>query len=514
MIPDEGRSRLRTRGAIGIVSLIALLLVSGCGDSQGVWPRYKLERAMYEARQQVALAGLQDQSGQIVNRAHMREAYDQVVSLFKELASDPDMRDSAIFAIGGEALMQLADLYLDDSLFDEASNQFEYVVNDDRFQVQYHRIALMGLGRLREQKSDYLAAATRYRNLLESFYPPFGGEGVNKGVLQLPNRLIAMAKVRVPDSLAAWEEFAKSYYTKLAADYPGTQVGMAAIGELAKTYTQKGEWETAIQTLETATDTSGAILPPYWIDIGEISSDRLGDTARALETYAKVSETFPDSPFRVDADLKRVKILMARKQYASAREVLAALKKEFSERPAAILPAQLLYAIAFESEGNWERAKNEYLYLITTYPESIQAVEAALAIAHHFVETNETGREAEWYNRADELAAALTDSRRFNASIIGSAMDSRVEIAVEQKQWDDASDRLSDIVKAFTPYTPAGAVALIRLGWLDLRERADTAGAADAWQRFLKAYPDHPQSDTLRQVMDKWPSTYKQDLSS
>jgi hypothetical protein len=205
---------------------------------------------------------------------------------------------------------------------------------------------------------------------------------------------------------------------------------------------------------------------------------------------------------------------MRRKEHAQARNLLSTLKEKFADRPAVMLAAQLLFASAVEAEGNWERAKNEYLFLITTYPQSLEAVQAALAVAHHFVRSGETGRVSEWYNRADELAAELARPDRYSPNMAGTAMDLRVAIAGEQKHWDDVASRLNDIVNAFSERSSAGGQALFRLGVLHLRERADTASAAAAWRRFMQAQPNHPQVSRLRDEMNKWPSTYNQDLGS
>jgi len=505
----------QTAGKIAAAaSALAVLALGGCGDHDNVWPRYQLERSLYGARQEMALSSLQSESGRPQTSPALVAAYERTVDMFRHVTEGSTEADSAVFAIGGEAIMQLANLYLTDSNWTEARARFEQIIDEPRFQPQYQRMALMGLGRIAEQTGDYAFAAAHYRSLLDAFYPPVGDAGVNQDVLALPRHLVALADREFPDSVSAWEQFASKYYDSLAMAYPATEIGVAALGEKAKLETQLGRWQEAITTLERATDTSGTIIPPYWIDIGEISAGRLGDTDRAISVYAKVAEAFPDSPFRADADLKRCQLLMKRKDYAQVREILSELKDEFEDRSAAILPAQLLYASAFEAEGNWERAKNEYLYLVTTYPTSLQAVEAALAVARHFVASGETGREAEWYNRADELAAELAQPRRYSATTVGRAMDLRVGIAVEQKKWDAAATRLGDIVNTFTERSPAGAVALVRLGWLNLRERADTLAAGQAWRRFLDAYPTRPEGDALRQEMNKWPNNLKQDLSS
>jgi tetratricopeptide (TPR) repeat protein len=497
-------------------AVFLLLVAGGCGDATGVWPRYKLERAYYQAQKELDRADLQGKSGQPADLPALQSAFARVVELYRQNSSEAGAGtvDSVVQVLGAQAYLRLADVFVADSEFRAAANRYDTVASDARFPAQYRHMALMGLGRMDEQLGDDLLAARHYRQLLDSFNPPVGDGGVNREVLALPRRIIAIGRDHAPDSVPGWESRAIAYYDSLARAYPYTDVGLAALGELGTLYAEKEQWQDVIATLNRASDTTGAIMPPYWIDIGEITADRLGDTARALEIYGRVAQTFSESPYRVDADLKRAQIYMRRGQYAEARDLLATLKDKFEDRPAVILAAQLLFASAVEAEGNWERAKNEYLFLITTYPQSLEAVQAAMAIAHHFVQSGETARVDEWYNRADELAKDLARPDKYPPAVAGKAMDYRVSVAAEQKHWDDVAARLGDIVNTFSDRSNPGANALFRLGLMELRERADTAAAAAAWHRLMTAQPNHPQLDLLRSEMKKWPSTYNQDFAS
>lgn len=505
-------------GAAGVVALAAAFIfvfgLSGCGDSTGVWPRYQLERAYYKAQKELDRADLLGKSGQAADLPALRAAFEDVVELYARTASEFGADDTTLNLLGAQAYLRLADIYAADSGWNLAAHQYEIVAAGDQFAAQYKNMALMGLGRMNERLDNYLAAAHQYRTLLQTLYPPVGTGGINRDVMALPRRLILIAKDHVSDSSSVWEAEAFRYYNSLAEAYPHTEVGMAALGELGTLYAQKQDWQRVIATLKRAADTTGAIMPPYWIDIGEITANQLHDTVRALDIYAQVASAFSESPFRVDADMKRAQIHMRRGEYSDARTLLVSLKEQFPDRPAVMAAAQLMFASAVEAEGNWERAKNEYLVLTTTYPRSLEAVHAALAIAHHLARSGETDRVDEWYNRADELAAVLARPDRYAPAMAGTAMDLRVSIAGERKQWDDVAARLNDIINAFSDRSSAGGQALYRLGLLHLRERADTAAAAVAWRRFLEAQPNHPQLQVLRDEMNKWPSTYNQDSAS
>jgi len=76
--------------------LAFLSLVLACGDSQGTWPRYQLEKQFFKAQQSWSKAQLQVQSGQTIAKddlaakaLHRMEEF-AITSLF--ILSDDDSR--------------------------------------------------------------------------------------------------------------------------------------------------------------------------------------------------------------------------------------------------------------------------------------------------------------------------------------------------------------------------------------------------------------------------------------
>jgi hypothetical protein len=93
-------------------------------------------------------------------------------------------------------------------------------------------------------------------------------------------------------------------------------------------------------------------------------------------------------------------------------------------------------------------------------------------------------------------------------------MNMRVAMAIERDDWDAVATCLTDLAERFGPGSTLGAAALLRLGWLHLDERADTAAAGAAWQKLIEAHPEHPQSDSVKAEMNKWPTTRNTDSLS
>lgn len=495
---------------------IAIMVVSGmllsCGDSEGRWSKYQAQKSFFEAQHAMSQAELSLSSGQSVDREELSSSLKDALVNFNNLNSELTDADSVLLIMASQAYLGLGRIYAESNNWSDAVQLYRSLSEDLRFPHRYRTVGLMQLGRGYETQGQPIEAVSAYRELMVLFYPPESGSGVNLEVLRLGRRIVNIGARLLLDSLSSWREQSELYYDSLATGHPHTMLAVAAMGELASIQRDFGEWAKVLATLGRATDSAGEIAPAFRIDMAEIFAGRLYDTASALSIYDEIENEFPESVFRVDAELKRVQILMRRKQYREIRERLKALKDQFADRPGVMVPAQFAYAKSFEADGDFVRAKVEYQYLASHYPRSIQAVDGALVIARHAHAVGQSATATQWYDKADQMSSVLAGSDNVSAAVAGRSMELRAIIAIERERWDEAALRLGDITRAFDPRSPLCANALIRLGWLHLSKRVDTLAAAAAWTTFIKAFPGDPQADSLRIKMSTWPEIYIQDL--
>lgn len=495
------------------IGLLAILVVLGsCGDRRELWTRYQAQKSFFKAQQAISRAELSMESGQPVNREDLGSRLEDALMKFNRLESEFTEADSTLLTMASQAYLGLARLHeeADDGL--RALEVYGTLFDDARLPHHFRNIALMRMGRGYERQNQHLEAVSVYRRLMASFYPPESRSGVNREVLGLGRRIVNIGSRLYPDSLSSWREQSELYYDSLAINHPYTVLSIAALGELASIRRGFGEWDLVLATLERATDSAGVIAPAFRVDMAEILAGRLFDTSAALLIYDEVEGAYPESVFRIDAELKRVQILMRRREYGEVRDRLEVLKEEFEDRPGVVIPAQFAYARSFEAEGDFARARAEYQYLASHHPRSLQAVDGALVIARRAHVDGQSSMATQWYDKADQMSADLAGSGNVSEAVAGRSMEIRAIIAIERERWDEAALRLGEITRAFDPRSPLAANALIRLGWLHLSRRADTLAAADAWTRFIKAFPGDPQTDSLRIKMSTWPKIYTQDL--
>lgn len=510
----QARARNRSlRGAV-LLCVMAGGLCAACGDSEGVYARYQLEKKFFRAQQVWSRAELQAESGQQPDTAIVLASHEAVLAEFSAARPALSAGDSTLFAYAARTAIQLIEAYSAEEKWQAAARYQEFIASDTLFPLAVRHRALFGWAESCERQGRVAEACALYRQLLASFYPPWSEGGVNMEVLTIPSRMVALAQRDMPESLAAFRDFGRPYYDSLAVRFPQTELGVLALGELGKLYGQEERWQEAIATLKRGTDSTGTVFPSYRIDIGEILASRLHDTAGALREFKDVAVSLPQTPFRVDADLKTAAIWMKRGRFEEAQALLGETKTALQDNPGAQLSVGPLLARAFAAAGNRERARAEFSYLIAHFPRTLQAVEAALALAELHAQSSEPGASQEWYDKADRLAADLILDREASPQTRGTAMNVRASLAVQSKRWDDAAVLLADIVGAFSPASPAGASALVRLGWLELQERHDTLAAARAWQVFLSAHPRHPDGEPLKSEMNKWPERYRENATS
>lgn len=492
-----------------VTVLTVLACAVACADRDGLYARYQLEKKFFEAQQVWSRSQLQTGAGPPSGLGEMRTQFVAVLDEFSAARPTLGPGDSVLFAYAAQAAFRLTDEFVTNGLWHDAAQYQELVAGDSLFPKALRHRALFGWAESYERLGRMPEACALYKRLSASFYPPQAEGGVNVEVLRIPNRLAALAAQFMPESLSAFRAYGESYYESLSGSFPQSDLGFESLGELGKLYGQQGRWDDVMSTLERATDSNGAVLPAYRIDIGEILAGRMHDTAKALSIFKEVAESLPESPFRVDADLKTAAIWFRQGRQSDVQALLLATKRQFLDRSGVQVAVQPLLARSFDAAGNWERARAEFSYLVTTYPRTLQAVEASLVIAERHMQDSEKTAAAEWYSRADRLAVDLISSDESSGQVQSAAMNIRASLAIRMQRWDDAALRLSEIAQTFSSASPVGASALLRLGWLQLRERHDTLAARGAWQAFLLAYPDHPDGVPLKSEMSKWPDKFK-----
>lgn len=481
--------------------------LAGCStDAQS--SRYKLEKQFFEVEQAWSKAELAGKSGNPVSTSELRANLESALDNFATARPQLGAGDSLLFGYAAGATQHLVQLLNAEQQWDEASKVQKQIATDTLFPMAVRHRALYGWASAYENAGRIAEACDLYRQLVLSFYPPVAEGGVNSDVLELPSRRVALAQNALPESLATYRSFGVQYYDSLAAGFPHTQLAFQALGELARIYGSQGQWDLAITTLGRAADTAGQVFPAYRIDQAEIWAGQIHDTARALKALADLSRELATSPFRIDADLKTADILFRRGQYQDVQKLLSETKTDLG-MPDADLAVGLLLARSYAMAGDRERARAEYAYLVTAFPHSLQAIEAAVATAQLNKDKNDTALATQWLARADSLAMDLVTFPGSPPKVVASALNARASLAVESKRWNDAATHLSSIAQTFGPEAPEGASALLRLGWIQVRELHDTLGAAQSWGAFLAVHPNHPDGAGIKTEMNKWPDRYR-----
>ena len=145
---------------------------------------------------------------------------------------------------------------------------------------------------------------------------------------------------------------------------------------------------------------------------------------------------------------------------------------------------QKYLALSYDRQGNWDRAEDEYQWLITNFTNTEEAFEAYLTIADHYNQVGNADLKNTWYRKADDFYAKM---QRENAGtpLEASAISYRAEVARRLEQWETAAKRLEELYRRF-PNEESGQRGLANAIVL-YRDKLNNKAKADSLKLLMKA---------------------------
>ncbi len=434
----------------------------------------------------------------------MINAYLQVVRTFELNFSDLNSKDSLTETerkashLAGKSLIEVAFLY------DRKHDERAVIETLDGFSERFPRnrdqkaLALLQLGRKHVNAGDMSRARTAWTRLLDDFYPPADTElHPNTDVLSLPVEL-ARLYYDLEDSQQGEEQldFAEEYYRRIIDEFRHSPLGMTTVRYLADTYMLRDRPGEAIALLETVTDSTGTIYGTAQLLIAEIYFSSLGDTAEARRRYEAIVESDSDSLSHPQAYLQLARIEFMSGNLAECRKHAATLRDRFGDYKAIQPQVQRLVAQSFDKEGDFSRAFSEYQWLITSFPESKEALETYTYLPEFLRRNEQANLAAEWQDKALRFLSD-TKSENQGTSYGLSAHSSLINLLVELEMWDESASEL-EMLQASYPRSAAGAQALAKAGSIYMERLNMKDRARQSFERQLDLYPNLPISEEAR----------------
>ncbi len=463
---------------------IMLFSIFSCSNQDEIVLRYQVEKNLYnsERLRQVLFINLKAASPDDFKK--VMDSYQQVVSLASR-AKAPVERD--IQDLAASAQLRIAELYLRQKNPDSALSALQLILNNYPQSQSQNKNALLGIAKIYEAKGEKEKAIQTYHQLLENCPPLIKKNLPDPDIFAVPSHLILLYSPREEKEKREQEfEYAKSYYQNLIRAYPSTQVSLAATLGLARAYQLQGEWRKSIEIMETAQDSTGQVPGSVLLQIGNIYYDELKEEKNALATFRRVIDSSLDSLSQAEAQMKIGMIYLQRKDYSRAKSELAKVNRFYPKAVSFVATSQYLIAQIYEKDGEWERALNEYNWLMVNNPLSPEGLESPLRIISHYQRENpalvkESVEKA--LSHYDELLAQYEDK-----SFANRIETSKARLYILQKDWDKAINSLEKIAEKY-PGTEAGLNALLNLWKLYKQELKDETKSRQILARINSEYP-------------------------
>lgn len=481
-----------------ILAVLSLVAVVGCQNYDVEAKRYKLEELMSDADRRMQNYSVKPEMRTAEDFSYLVAGYRAVYQKFTELFGEPTVgpelpqpeQESAYMA--GRAMMLAASIYISGEEYDSAAAILNQAIDAPYVWSRHKHEAQMLAGRVAQRQGKWLEAEAHYTRLLHNYYPPVVDSIYpNVEVMQLPTTIVQhYAAFEEKEEAQAKADSAITYYKSLLSipSLAGTPFSLTATRMLAEMYNAKGEYQKSIDLLQSVVDSSGQVLTAARSLMADIYYARLNRKQDAIKIYTDIINSPTDSLFAPQSYLKLATIYIQDKKYPEARQLIEEAKKRFAMSRQVQINAQQLLAQSFEDEGEWDRALQEYQFLISKFPDSPEAMSVLTYIPNYMKRIGQTQLASSWKQKTiSELEKRIADNQGRQMGLMAETNLARFYLM--QEDYPQADTALQRIYSDF-PKSAQGADALLKLGRLNQEQLKNNEQALHFYREFVKLYPN------------------------
>ena len=497
-----------------ILALLATLIVTasiGCQSYSAEANRYELEKMLYEADKRLQNFSVKPEMRTAADFTYLVDGYRQVFNRFRDLYGEPEMsgdlpvpeQESGFLA--GRAMMLAASVFIGGEQLDSAMVILDQAIAAPYVWPRHKHEAHLLAGRVAQRLGNWVDAESHYTRLLHSYYPPLVDSLYpNMEVLELPKTIVRhYASFGEPEIAQAKADSAITYYTSILSmqQLRGTPAALATTRLLAEMYNSKGEFQKSVDLLKTVVDSSGTVLSAANSLIADIYFTRLNRQQDAIDIYRGIISNPADSLLAPQAYMKLASVLIQAKQYDQVRALLDEAKKRFERSQQIQLDAQQLLAQSFEEEGEWNRALQEYQYLISQFPDRPEALTVIAYIPGYLRRIGQDQLADSWEEKSvADLRKRAEEHEGRQLGLLAETHLARLFILTEE--YESAVTELNAIYQNY-PKSAQAADALLKLGRIYQEHLDDNERALGYYREFVKLYPNSVVTPKVEEEIKK-----------
>lgn len=484
---------IKSHKNILLTGLILGLFAFGCSQDTAVKMRYQAEKMYFLAEAATRAAQVNPRQNEFDGYRQLGDHYRKTLNYCYASLDSIDATQNArahsdLSVIAFKAASRLSQLAFAAKQYDSTAHYSEQLLKRVELRGEARISAYLNLGEALQAAGRWDSALTVYEYSIDNFFPPLDTRGQPiSNLLNLPAHIYEVY-TRIGDTLTAAVAFdrAEAYYNGLITGFP-TKPRLAQIGHarLAGLNNMVGNADEAIRHLRQIVDSTGQTASPARLQMADIWAEQPGKRQDAVAEYDHLlNELTPaDSMMRPSLLYKKSIALLELKKYSEARAILNGLEANHRAFFANTPNAQYAIARSFELEGNWERAEQEYQFVIKNYPGSEQGMATYLYLAEKYAEqgrTKEAGRiESEAQREYERLAA-----ERAGTPLESVALNYKAELLRRKKDWPAAADILISIFEK-QPESELGHRSMLTAAVI-YRDKLGNRAKADSLIEVLK----------------------------
>jgi tetratricopeptide (TPR) repeat protein len=481
---------------LAFIVLFILFLTCGCGVDGSKSIVFNAEKLYRSAEKLNEKSLIKPELIDETLKNSIKDAYYQVTNYcWKNIDSLPitkfpdERRD--LESIGFLATNRLIQIFNTEDKFDSVIFIIRQLQNFTNLNGKPLLSARLSLARAFQARGDWSDAMNIYRSLIDTFYPPVDNNNeIIFRIINLPLEIIRIYNLLGNvQEVATQSQSAEDYYKQLIREWPNSSLETAARSNLARLYHNQKKWDKSIENLKLIKDSTGAVNLEAALMIAGITVTGKKDYKTAIGMYDELLGRVEDSALFPVIIMRKGIVLYENEDYDDCRELMAQINDDYpafyQNNP---LP-QKYSAQCFEKLGDWDRAENEFRWLIDNYSTTEAAFNAHLTIVDHYENENSRDFAQNWYQRSEDFYNRMA-GRYSGTAIEASAISYLAEIAKRRQEWDKSAKFLENIYAKF-PKSSIGQQSIANAATI-YRDKLNNPNKADSLISDLKTelYPD------------------------
>jgi tetratricopeptide (TPR) repeat protein len=470
----------------------------------GMKERFAAEKKFHNAYKQYQTIQLKPGGVEPAQYRRIREMFRQIVRDYpaedvrhREPLSDEVRRD--LLNLIGTSQMSIADLFFQEGQLDSAVTMYQKIVDQypDNQRLRYK--ALYSIATSYQQSGRWSDAVAAFDTILQD-YPPIreSADQPDITILEIPSYLAATYQ-SMGDSVSAGVYFTRAlnYLHDVSRKWPGTATEHFALDQIANIHLMQKEWSQAIEIFDQISSAyQDSLEPPKALfAMAAVYWEKLQELDRALTIYQDLIEQYPQSSALSKAFLGIGKIYLQRGQLAEARQTLRRVIEEYPQEAGAGANAQYSIALSLEIEGEWDKALNEFRWILSNYPNSREALHVPRYILDHYLQFSTPDD--------DVTQSAYRGALRDYENIISRDPESPqaalsqwyiADIHISMAQWEQAAEALEDLIEKY-PQHPQLLISHLKLGEIYELRLGRPDKAIQTYQQLVNLAPNSQSSE-------------------